>query len=185
MGLSDDSVIEATTTDRRWEMVLDCMGAAETPFSKGTLVGFRQRLIESDLDRRLIERTIELARKHGGFGAARLRAALDSSPLLGAGRVEDSYNLMGHALRKALGVIAGQQGRGLAGSCPVKCGNWLGRRNRTDRDGMACGLVDGLAELARPQGPQAGDYGRATSCSCGPAIGIAVSGTRCMDSVLM
>ena len=32
----------------------------------------------------------------------------------GAGRVEDTYNLLGHALRKALGVIARQQGRGLA-----------------------------------------------------------------------
>jgi len=43
-----------------------------------------------------------------------LRAALDSSPLWGASRVEDTYNLLGHALRKAIGVIARQQGRGLA-----------------------------------------------------------------------
>jgi transposase len=42
-----------------------------------------------------------------------LRAALDSSPLWGAGQVEDTYNLLGHALRKAVGVIARQQGRGL------------------------------------------------------------------------
>ena len=42
-----------------------------------------------------------------------MRAALDSSPLWGAGRVEDTYNLLGHALRKAVGVIARQQGRGL------------------------------------------------------------------------
>jgi hypothetical protein len=39
---------------------------------------------------------------------------LDSSPLWGAGRVEDTYNLLGHALKKALGVICRQQGRGLA-----------------------------------------------------------------------
>ena len=50
----------------------------------------------------------------GGFGARSLRAALDSSPLWGASRVEDTYNLLGHALHKALGVIARQQGRGLA-----------------------------------------------------------------------
>ena len=42
-----------------------------------------------------------------------MRAALDSSPLWGAARVEDTYNLLGHALRKALSVIARQQGRGL------------------------------------------------------------------------
>ncbi|GEM_PF-6750927 len=31
----------------------------------------------------------------------------------GASKVEDTYNLLGHALKKAIGVIAGQQGRGL------------------------------------------------------------------------
>jgi len=66
------------------------------------------------LDRRLLERTVELAAATKAFGSRALRAALDSSPLWGAGRVEDTYNLLGHALRKALGVIARQQGRGLA-----------------------------------------------------------------------
>ena len=113
-GASDDEVIEATVMDRRWQLVLDCMNAEEPPFSKGTLVGFRKRLIERNLDRRLVERTVELAARTGGFGARALRAALDSSPLWGAGRVEDTFNLMGHALRKALGVIAVLQGRGQA-----------------------------------------------------------------------
>ena len=45
-GVSDDEVIEATVMDRRWQLVLDCMNAEEPPFSKGTLVGFRKRLIE-------------------------------------------------------------------------------------------------------------------------------------------
>jgi Transposase DDE domain/Transposase domain (DUF772) len=112
--VSDDEVIEATVMDRRWQLVLDCMGAEEPPFSKGTLVGFCARLIERNLDRRLVERTVGLAAATKGFGARALRAALDSSPLWGAGRVEDTYNLMGHALRKALGVIAVLQGRGQA-----------------------------------------------------------------------
>jgi Transposase DDE domain/Transposase domain (DUF772) len=117
--VSDDEVIEAAVMDRRWQLVLDCLGAEEPPFSKGTLVGFRKRLIERDLDRRLIERTVELAAATGGFGARALRAALDSSPLWGAGRVEDTLNLMGHALRKALGVIAAVQGRGQAAGIAV------------------------------------------------------------------
>jgi hypothetical protein len=48
------------------------------------------------------------------FGSRQLRAALDSSPLWGAGTVEDTYNLLGHAICKALAVIARQQGRGSA-----------------------------------------------------------------------
>jgi Transposase domain (DUF772) len=111
--VSDDEVIEVTTMDRRWQMVLDCLDSESTPFSKGTLVAFRQRLIAQQMDRRLLERTVEVAAASGAFGARQLRAALDSSPLWGAGRVEDTYNLLGHALRKALGVIARQQGREL------------------------------------------------------------------------
>ncbi len=113
-GVSDDEVVEATVMDRRWQLVLDCLDTKEPPFSKGTLVGFRKALIERNLDRRLVERTVEVARRRGGFGSRRLRAALDSSPLWGAGKVEDTHNLLGHALKKALGVIARQQGRGLA-----------------------------------------------------------------------
>ncbi|MGH2461894.1 MAG: IS1182 family transposase [Chloroflexota bacterium] len=113
-GVSDDEVIEATLMDRRWQLVLDCLDCPHPPFSKGALVGFRALLIAHDGDRRLIERTIEIAEQTREVGPRQLRAALDSSPLWGAGRVEDTYNLLGHALRKALGVIARQQGRGLA-----------------------------------------------------------------------
>jgi hypothetical protein len=121
-GVSDDEVIEATVMDRRWQLVLACMDADQPPFAKGTLVGFRKRLIEKNLDRRLIERTVALAARTGGFGAAALRAALDSSPLWGAGRVEDTINLMGHALRKALGVIAAVQGWGQAAGTAALAG---------------------------------------------------------------
>src|SRR5205807_2011578 len=46
-------------------------------------------------------------------GSRALRAALDSSPLWGAGRVEDTYNLGGHALKKVMRVVADQQRRDL------------------------------------------------------------------------
>jgi hypothetical protein len=113
-GVSDDELLEAAVMDRRWQLVLDCLECETAPFSKGTLVTFRKLLIAHQLDRRLLERTVDLAAATKAFGSRALRAALDSSPLWGAGRVEDTYNLLGHALRKALGVIARQQGRGLA-----------------------------------------------------------------------
>jgi len=118
-GVSDDEVIEATVMDRRWQLVLDCLDADQPPFAKGTLVGFRKRLVEQNLDRALVERTVTLAARTKGFGARALRAALDSSPLWGAGRVEDTINLMGHALRKALGVIAVSQGWGQAAGTAI------------------------------------------------------------------
>jgi transposase len=113
-GVSDDELIEATIMDRRWQLVLDCLDAETPPLRSPTLIAFRERLIATQLDRRLLERTVEVAAATKAFGSRNLRAALDSSPLWGAGRVEDTYNLLGHALRKALGVIARQQGRGLA-----------------------------------------------------------------------
>ena len=87
-GVSDDEVIEATTMDRRWQLVLDCLDTETPPFSKGTLVSFRTRLLAHHLDRRLLERTVELAATTGAFGARQLRAALDSSSAVGrwAGR---------------------------------------------------------------------------------------------------
>ena len=99
--------------DRRWQLVLDCLDTEQAPFSKGTLVTFRKRLIEAQMDRRLIERTIEIASQSQMFGPRALRAALDSSPLWGAGRVEDTYNLVGHAIKKVLRVVADQQERDL------------------------------------------------------------------------
>jgi Transposase domain (DUF772) len=80
-GVSDEEVIEASTMDRRWQLVLDCMDTEEPPFSKGTLIAFRKRLIEANMDQCLVERTIEVAKETGAFGSGPLRAALDSSPL--------------------------------------------------------------------------------------------------------
>jgi hypothetical protein len=66
-------------------------------------VDFRERLIRNDMDRRLLERTVELARGTKAFDWRKLpkdlRVAIDSSPLEGAGRVEDTVNLLGHAAR--------------------------------------------------------------------------------------
>lgn len=150
MGISDDEVIEATLMDRRWQLVLNCLDADQAPFSKGTLVGFRQRLISAQMDRRLIERSIEVASQSDAFGARALRAALDSSPLWGAGRVEDTYNLIGHALKKVIQVVADQQGRDLAkvgqeAGAEVVCGTSF--KAALDRDWDQTGQREEALEL--------------------------------------
>lgn len=105
-GVSDEEAMEAIEMDRRWQLVLDCLDCEQSPFGKGTLVRFRALLMSKSFDRRLVEKTIEMAHLGKGYNSKSLRVALDSSPLWGAARVEDTYNLLGHALRKALEVIA-------------------------------------------------------------------------------
>jgi Transposase DDE domain len=96
--------------DRRWQLVLDCLEATEPPFSQGALEEFRARLIRMDLDRRLLERTVAVARQSQAFDARKLpktlRVAFDASALEGAGRVEDTINLLGHAARKVVACVA-------------------------------------------------------------------------------
>jgi hypothetical protein len=104
--VGDRDAVERTVMDKRWQMVLDCLGAEQPPFSQGMLWNVRMRLMAHNLDKILLERTVTWAEQTGGFGARQLRAALDSTPLFGAGRVEDTLNLLGHALRKAVGLAA-------------------------------------------------------------------------------
>ena len=109
-GVSDAEAVELAVVDLRWQMVLGCLGEAEPPFSQGALPAFRERLIAHDMDRRLLERTVELARATKEFDWKKLpkvlRVAIDSSPLEGAGRVEDTLNLLAHAARKVLECAA-------------------------------------------------------------------------------
>ena len=82
--------------------MLDCPDEPQAPDRKGTLIAFRTLLIAQDIDRRLIEQPVAIAEQSQDLGRRHLRAALDSSPLWGAARVEDTYSLVGHALKKAL-----------------------------------------------------------------------------------
>lgn len=111
---SDAAAVEESVFDRRWQMVLDGLDSETPLFSQGSLVDFRRRLIEHDMDRRLVERTVELARQTGDFGHKQLRVALDSAPLWGAGRVEDTFNLIGHALELVVECAASVAGMEVA-----------------------------------------------------------------------
>jgi hypothetical protein len=110
-GVSDDEAVERATADARWRMVLDCAASEGAPFSKKALWSFRGRLVAHDMDTRLLDRTVELAQRSGMFDPKKLRAlrlAMDSAPLEGAGRVEDTVNLVGRALKNLANVVAEQ-----------------------------------------------------------------------------
>lgn len=104
-GSSDAEAVDAAEMDLRWQLVLGTLGSDKAPFGQGSLVRFRSRMVEHDFDQLLIDRTVELAKKTGKFGWQNLRVALDSSPLRGSGRVEDTWNLVGRAMSKLVSVL--------------------------------------------------------------------------------
>src|SRR5216684_1384809 len=110
LGMSDAELIELTVVDLRVQMVLGCLGAEAPPFSQGALQEYRERLIAADMDRRLLERTVDLAKRSKAFDYRKLpktlRVAIDSSPLEGTGRVEDTFNLLAHAARNVVRCAA-------------------------------------------------------------------------------
>jgi len=112
VGASDAEAVELSLVDLRWQMILDCLGATTPPFSLGGLQAFRERMIAHDMDRVLLERTVALVRSGAMTEAERrtvskaLRAAIDSRPLAGAGRVEDTINLLGHSARSIVQMVS-------------------------------------------------------------------------------
>src|ERR1019366_3373336 len=112
VGASDAEAVELSLVDLRWQMVLDCLGAATPPFSQGGLLAFRERMIAHEMDRVLLDRTVALVRSgamtdaEGRSVSKALRAAIDSRPLAGAGKVEDTINLLGHAARSIVQLVS-------------------------------------------------------------------------------
>jgi DDE family transposase/transposase-like protein DUF772 len=112
VGASDAEAVELAVMDLRWQMVLDCLGATEPPFSQGALQAFRERMVAHNMDRVLLERTVALVRDglvskaEGQALTKAVRVAIDSRPLIGAGRVEDTINLLGHAARKIVQLVS-------------------------------------------------------------------------------
>jgi Transposase domain (DUF772) len=135
-GVSDDEVIEATVMDRRWQLVLDCLNADQPPFAKGTLVGFRKRLVEQNLDRALVERTVTLAAHHGVRGAGAAGGA-GFVPVVGCGpggghdQLDGTRPAQGSGRDRGLaGVGAGRGDRhrgGAGGSAAAGCAQLEGR----------------------------------------------------------
>lgn len=116
MQVSDAEAVRLSATDLCWRVVLGTLGSRgdKAAFSQGGLQQFRERMVRHDMDRRLLEHTVEIAKHTRGFDWKKLPKtlciAVDSRPLAGAGRVEDTINLLGHAGRKIAECAASQLG---------------------------------------------------------------------------
>lgn len=111
LEVSDAEMVKLTVFDQTVQLVLDCLGAEEPAFSQGAFSDFRQRFVRADMDRVLLEHTVKIAKRTKGFDWRKfpktLRVGIDSAPLEGAGRVEDTFNLLGHAARNVVRCVAG------------------------------------------------------------------------------
>jgi len=112
LGASDAEAVELSVVDLRWQLVLGCLGAEEPAFSQGALQSFRERMVAHNVDQALLERTAELVREGAATEGDRktlskaLRVAVDSRPFAGAGRGEDTINLLGHAARSIVRIVS-------------------------------------------------------------------------------
>jgi len=165
MQVSDAEAVRLSGTDRCWRMVLGTLeeDEDEAVFSQGGLQQFRERLIRHDMDLRLVERTVELAKKTRAFDWKRLpkslRVGVDSRPLEGAGRVEETINLLGHAGRKIVECVAAvveadaeeicqQAGAPLLAASSIKAGldvNWNDPEQKAGALNTLCRQLDQLS----------------------------------------
>ena len=165
MQVSDAEAVRLSASDRCWRMVLGTLAEDEDEpaFSQGGLQQFRERLIQHDMDLRLLERTVELAQKTKAFDWKKLpktlRVGVDSRPLEGAGRVEDTFNLLGHAGRKIVECMAAvletdakevcqQAGAPLLAASSIKAGldvDWSDPEQKADALNTLCQQLDRLS----------------------------------------
>jgi len=114
-SVSDDDAIEHAIANDRWKLVLGTLGTNASPCSKKTLVFFRQRMVKHEMGDKVLAKTIALAKETKLFDPrklGKLRVVFDSAPLRGAGRVEDTINLVGHGIKNVLICVATVMGAG-------------------------------------------------------------------------
>ncbi len=103
-GCSDEESIERARCDIRWAAALD-LELGSTFCGRSTLQEFRAKVLLNAVAEEQFKAVLGLARKRGLLKGA-LQVALDTTPILGRGAVQDTYNLIATGIRKLGGVIA-------------------------------------------------------------------------------
>jgi hypothetical protein len=95
---SDAEARDRAAYDHRWKVALG-IGDLDKPFTKSTLQLFRAQLLLHEKARLPFERSLASARKTGFLRSqGKLRAAVDTTNILGRGAVRDTYNLIGDGI---------------------------------------------------------------------------------------
>ncbi|HLZ20682.1 MAG TPA: IS1182 family transposase [Ktedonobacterales bacterium] len=108
-GCSDQEAADSAAYDQRWKVAL---GAADTerPFAKSTLQLFRAQLVVHEKARQIFQSSLNAARQVGRLKSeGNMRAALDTTNILGRGAVRDTYNLIGDGILSVMRALAKQR----------------------------------------------------------------------------
>jgi len=100
-GVSDDEAIDRTAFDLRWKVALG-LEISEKLCAKSTLQLFRSKLVLNDAYQQVFNKSIEVCREAGLLKRSKLRAAIDTTPILGRGAVKDTFNLVSDQIRRCV-----------------------------------------------------------------------------------
>jgi transposase len=103
--VSDAEAKRRADYDLCWKVALG-IEIDERPFAKSTLQLFRGQLILHDRAREVFQRSLDYARETGYLKGRKMKAALDTTFILGRGAVKDTYNLLADGIKKLIYTLA-------------------------------------------------------------------------------
>ena len=103
--VSDDEAVQRTKYDLRWKTALG-LEDHEGLCAKFTLQTFRGKLLLNERGRAVLKRSVKACRQAGVLRSRKIRASVDTSPIIGRGAVKDTYNLVADGMAKLLGALA-------------------------------------------------------------------------------
>ena len=160
--VSDEEAKQRADFDLRWKVALGIEVDAR-PFAKSTLQLFRAQLVIHDQARQIFIRSLDYAKQQGYLRNRKMKAALDSTHILGRGAAQDTYNLIAEGVRqltRELAQAAGQKWQvwlashalGRYAEPSIKGAAEVDWDNAASREGFLGGLIDDgkqALELAR------------------------------------
>jgi len=108
-GVSDDEAIERSAFDLRWKVALG-LEISEKLCAKSTLQLFRSKLVLNDEYQQVFNKSVAVCREAGLLKRSKLRAAIDTTPILGRGAVKDTFNLVSDQIRRCVEEICALKG---------------------------------------------------------------------------
>lgn len=101
--------VERSKFDLRWKVALG-LEMEEVPMQKSALQEFEAKLVLNARGEQILKDSIREAKRAGYVKNRKIRVALDTTPILGKGAVQDTYNLLAEGIAKLSGTLAQVEG---------------------------------------------------------------------------